>query len=137
MLKKFTKSKKGFTLVEMIVVIAILAILAAVLVPTLMGVVGDANKKADEAQQASIKSAMQYLVTQGEIDGKDIACNDSGELADSGAANEISKADIITYFDNASLTTAQFEIIVEFHQAGSKAASNVKSITVTYDRNAE
>ena len=37
MLKKVRKDKKGFTLVELIVVLVILAILAAILVPALLG----------------------------------------------------------------------------------------------------
>ena len=44
MFKKL-KNKKGFTLVELIVVLVILAILAALLVPTLTGYIDKANKE--------------------------------------------------------------------------------------------
>lgn len=40
------KSKKGFTLVELVIVIAVIAILAAVLVPTFVGVTRNAKKSA-------------------------------------------------------------------------------------------
>lgn len=40
------KSKKGFTLVELVIVIAVIAILAAVLVPTFVGVSRNAKKSA-------------------------------------------------------------------------------------------
>jgi len=43
------RNKKGFTLIELIVVIAILVILAAILVPTILGFINDANEAADIA----------------------------------------------------------------------------------------
>ena len=39
-------SKKGFTIVELVIVIAVIAILAAVLIPTFTGLVEKANKNA-------------------------------------------------------------------------------------------
>ncbi len=48
-------NKKGFTLIEMLVVIAIIAILVAIVIP----VVGNANEKAKEAKDAAnIRSAI-------------------------------------------------------------------------------
>lgn len=40
-------SKKGFTLVELVIVIAVIAILAGVMIATFSNVVGDANASAD------------------------------------------------------------------------------------------
>ena len=39
-------NRKGFTTVELVIVIAVIAILATVLIPTFSGLVGDANKTA-------------------------------------------------------------------------------------------
>ncbi len=51
---KKTNKKKGFTIVELVIVIAVIAILAAVLIPTFNNVVEKANKSAalQEARNA-------------------------------------------------------------------------------------
>ena len=41
-------NKKGFTIVELVIVIAVIAILAAVLIPTFSGIVKKANLSADQ-----------------------------------------------------------------------------------------
>ena len=41
------KSKKGFTIVELVIVIAVIAILAAVLIPTFANLIRQANKSSD------------------------------------------------------------------------------------------
>ena len=40
------RSKKGFTIVELVIVIAVIAILAAVMIPTFSGIVGKAKESA-------------------------------------------------------------------------------------------
>ena len=54
------RSTKGFTLVEIIVVLAIVAILAAVTIPSIIGFVGKAQEKAliQEARVAAIAAQM-------------------------------------------------------------------------------
>ena len=57
MMKK--SNKKGFTLVELIVVIAIMAILAAVLVPTVTSKIKDANVSAAVSDLNAVASSIQ------------------------------------------------------------------------------
>ena len=53
-------NKKGFTIVELVIVIAVIAILAAVMIPTFSGIINRANESA--ALQDAKSTYTQYLV---------------------------------------------------------------------------
>lgn len=55
------KNKKGFTLVELVVVIAILGVLAAIAVPKLTNTLTNSKDKADLATARVIESAVQMF----------------------------------------------------------------------------
>lgn len=80
--EKFWKNEKGFTLVELIVVIAILAVLAGVLSPVIIGLVDRANSSADLANSRMLKKMAQIMVTLGELgDGAYDAVADDADWA--------------------------------------------------------
>lgn len=58
------KSKKGFTLVELIVVLVILAILAALLIPALTGYIDKANKEKVVSETRMVVTAVQTVTSE-------------------------------------------------------------------------
>ncbi|WP_443665254.1 competence type IV pilus major pilin ComGC [Dysosmobacter sp.] len=66
MLKKFT-NKKGFTLMEMLIVVAIIAVLVAIAIPTFSGQLKKANEATDAAniRAAYAEAALNALENDG------------------------------------------------------------------------
>lgn len=64
LINKLKKNQKGFTLVELIVVLVILAILAAFTIPAMLGFVNDAKKKASLAEGREIYVASQSAASE-------------------------------------------------------------------------
>lgn len=62
-MKKILKNKKGFTLMEMLIVVAIIVILVAISIPTFTGQLNKAKAATDEANERSAKAvaAAAYL----------------------------------------------------------------------------
>lgn len=82
-------NKKGFTLVELLVVLVILAILAAAIIPSMMGFIDRAKKESVAAEQRSVILAAQIQVN--EMYGKGIleklGTGGSLEIKDTGSSS--------------------------------------------------
>ena len=72
---KNKKKKKGFTLIELIIVIAIIVILAAFAIPKFSAVKRSANLKADIADAKTIANATSALLSEGSITASTTAIN--------------------------------------------------------------
>ena len=120
MLKKFT-NKKGFTLMEMLIVVAIIAILIAIAIPTFTGAMNKANAATDLANIRSGYAAAQleamtdkapaadvtyYLKKDGTVDetsdDKDYICKGSSVNAD--GATEVGGKYSVTWAANQKIT---------------------------------
>lgn len=138
MFKKL-KDKKGFTLVELIVVLVILAILAALLVPALTGYIDKAKEKSIEAKTRNIVMATQTLIDEkygtvnlGATLDADVAIGATTSVA--GGKFTISATDItnlaevtVTTGDAANVT----DVIINTGATGARA----KIMSLTYTEN--
>ncbi|MCQ2016728.1 prepilin-type N-terminal cleavage/methylation domain-containing protein [Clostridium butyricum] len=73
------KKKKGFTLVELIIVIAVIAVLAAIAIPKFGAVKKDANLRADQANAKIIATAVATGISDGVISASDTVTAVSGD----------------------------------------------------------
>lgn len=118
------KKNGGFTLVELIVVIAILAILAGVAIPVYSGYITKAKDAAAITELDAVATAVQAAnatagkVTKIEIDstGKEITITAEGDLATG------FKADFATYYGAGDLTSNVYTLNTAINLSGSSYA---------------
>ena len=62
-MKKITKNNKGFSLIELIIVIAIMAVLVAIIAPNLTKYLGSSKKNTDKKNADELASQLQTCIT--------------------------------------------------------------------------
>ena len=89
-------NKKGFTIVELVIVIAVIAILAAVLIPTFAGIVEKANESA-ALQEAT--NTYKALLTEKTVVAPmtDDDGTDDVKFTVNGSTNELAEIDVDEY----------------------------------------
>ena len=135
MMKK--SNKKGFTLVELIVVIAIMAILAAVLVPTVTSKVKEAKKSAAESDAQALAKSFSLALAESKEDCNTLAAakalfEKAGYTFETDTNTIKTKNDTFTIGFTAATTTAPAKVTITGTIDGLEAVSvNVGSPTTT------
>ncbi len=138
-LKKVREDNKGFTLVELIVVLVILAILAAILVPALLGYIDRAKESQYELEANAVMTAIQgessklyatakpgTMVTEASFNGSNNALGTS--VMNTADVKNLVITDVVSKWENEGGEASDVDTTDKLHQA-----YTVVGMTITFD----
>lgn len=122
MVRMNKKNKKGFTLVELIVVMAILAILAAILIPSISGMIRRSNQAVDNATGRNLYMAGAMVGAQSQT--VDVTLTSGAAISGTSPGHQIVR-------DFMGNTAPTFKIASTMRLVVTVAADGAVTITVT------
>jgi prepilin-type N-terminal cleavage/methylation domain-containing protein len=81
-LQRLRKDQKGFTLIEMLVVISILGILAAIVTMSMVGVANLAQTRANQAELKTVQVALDTMANEQGLDANQVCTGTAGATDD-------------------------------------------------------
>lgn len=100
MIKRIREERGGFTLAELLVVVAIVAVLVAIAVPVFTGALGSADKAVADANERSVKAeaTTKYLTATTDADRNAVSgsiyyANEKGDISGPYKASDAAPAD--------------------------------------------